>query len=178
MRRAVAVTKKGGWDESTALDRLTLDFEDRYRRRKRFTGEGGLDLLLDLAETTLLQDGDGLALEGGGYVLVRAAAENLVEVTAASPGLLARLAWHLGNRHLPVSITADRILLRDDHVIVDMLKGLGGMVRAVQEPFEPEGGAYGQQNHDHRHPHDHRHEHGHAHEHGPHDHGHDHDHRH
>lgn len=181
MRRAIAVDKAGSWNAGTALDRLTLDYEDRYRRRKRFTGEGGLDILLDLAETTMLQDGDGLALEGGGHVLVRAAAERLIEVTAATPGLLARLAWHLGNRHLPVSIAAERILLRDDHVIVDMLRNLGGRVRSVQEPFQPEGGAYGQQNHDHRHPHGHAHDHGHGHdpghEHGHH-HRHDHDHDH
>jgi urease accessory protein len=168
MRRAISVAKQGTWDAGTALDRLTLDYEDRYRRRKRFTAEGGLDLLLDLAETTLLQEGDGLALEGGGHVLVKAAAEDLIEVTAATPGLLARLAWHLGNRHLPVAIAEGRILLRDDHVIVDMLQGLGAAVRRVREPFEPEGGAYGQQNHDHRHPHAHGHHH----------HGHDHDHDH
>jgi urease accessory protein len=165
MRRAIAVATQGSWDEASALDTLVLDYEDRYRRRRRFTGAAGLDVLLDLAETTLLRDGDGLVLEDGGHVLVRAAAERLVEVTAASPSLLARLAWHLGNRHLPVSIDGGRILLRDDHVIVDMLRGLGGTVRAVQAPFQPEGGAYGQQNHDHRHPHVHAHGHDHDHHH-------------
>lgn len=173
MRRATSVVKQGTWDARSALDRLTLDYEDRYRRRKRFTAEGGLDLLLDLAETTLLQEGDGLVLEGGGHVLVKAAPEDLIEATASSPGLLARLAWHLGNRHLPVVIAEGRILLRDDHVIIDMLKGLGADVRRVREPFEPEGGAYGQQNHDHRHPHTHGRHHGHGHHHDR-----DHDHHH
>ena len=162
MRRAIAVDKSGSWNAGAALDRLTLDYEDRYRRRKRFTGEGGLDILLDLPETTLLQDGDGLALEGGGHVLVRAAPERLIEVTAPTPGLLARLAWHLGNRHLPAEIADDRILIRDDHVIVDMLERLGAKVRRVQRHFNPEGGAYGQHNHDPAHPHRHAEDHHHA----------------
>ena len=80
----------------------------------------------------MLRDGDGLALEGGGFVLVRAAPEPLVEVTAESPERLARLAWHLGNRHLPTRIEAGRLLIRDDHVIVEMLRGLGATLRAVQ----------------------------------------------
>jgi len=96
----------------------------------------------------VLHHGDGLKLEDGGIVEVRAAAEALVEITAADAGALARLAWHLGNRHLPAEIGGGRILIRDDHVIVDMLKGLGAEVRKVKAPFDPEGGAYGQHNHD------------------------------
>ncbi len=190
MRRATKIARKGSFEASFAIDRLTLDYEDRFRRRKRFTAEGGTDVLLDLPETAMLHDGDGLVLEGGGYIAVRAAAEKLIEVKARTPGLLARLAWHLGNRHLPIHIGEDRILLRDDHVIVDMLKGLGAETRAVEEAFDPEGGAYNQRNHDsyslagahHHHGHghhDHDH-HDHDHEHGPdcgHDH-HGHDHKH
>ena len=141
-----------------------LDFDERFRRRKVLEGEGGLHFLLELDEATALRDGDGLALESGGYVRVAAAAENLVEVRGRNPEALARLAWHLGNRHLPVAVKGDRLLIRDDHVIVDMLKGLGAEVRAVREPFDPEGGAYGQHNFDHRHPHGGMHGHTHKHD--------------
>ena len=116
-------------------------------------GDGGLDFLLDLVEPIVLHTGDGLRLEEGGYVEVRAAEEDLVEVKGRDAASFVRIAWHLGNRHLPAQIAADRILIRDDHVIIDMLRGLGAEVRRVKAPFDPEGGAYGQHNHDlgHRH---------------------------
>ncbi|MGE5145562.1 MAG: urease accessory protein UreE [Candidatus Eiseniibacteriota bacterium] len=179
MLRATAIARAGTWPTETARDRITLGFEDRFRRRIRMLADGGLDFLLDLEEATVMHAGDGLRLEDGGYVLVRAAEEPLIEITAATPGDLARLAWHLGNRHLPAEIGAERILIRDDHVIVDMLKRLGAHVRAVRAPFNPEGGAYGQHNHDIQHPHAHRHDHthGHAHDHSD-SHDHDHDHHH
>jgi urease accessory protein len=155
--RAIKVATVGTWPAFEARDTLTLDFDDRHRRRRRYTGEGGLAFLLDLPDAAVLRDGDGLALEGGGFVLVRAAPEPLVEVTAASPAQLARLAWHLGNRHLPTRIEAGRLLIRDDHVIVEMLRGLGATVRQVSEPFDPEGGAYGEHNRQPSHPHGHGH---------------------
>jgi urease accessory protein len=163
--RATAVAHAGTWPESEARDTVTVDFDDRYRRRRLYTGEGGLAFLLDLPEAQVLRDGDGLALATGGYVRVKAAAEALVEVTAATPQHLLRLAWHLGNRHLPAEIGEGRILIRDDHVIVAMLQGLGATVRPVTAPFTPEGGAYGE--------HGHAHAHGHAHGHGHHHHGED-----
>lgn len=159
MIRATAIAAAGTWPERETRDRITLDYDDRFRRRKRFTAEGGLEILLDLAEAVPFRDGDGLALEGGGYVRVAAAAESLVEVRGRDAEALARLAWHLGNRHLPVAVRGDRLLIRDDHVIVDMLKGLGAETRAVREPFDPEGGAYGQHNFDVSHPHAHGHSH-------------------
>ena len=157
--RATAVKRAGEWRTAEARDTLTLDLDDRHRRRCRYTGERGLAFLLDLPEAAVLRDGDGLALEGGGYVLVRAAPEPLVEVTAESPAQLARLAWHLGNRHLPTRIEPGRLLIRDDHVIVEMLSGLGATVRRVSEPFDPEGGAYGEHNRQPSHPHGHHHHH-------------------
>lgn len=169
--RATGVHRAGTWPEAEARDAVLVDFDDRYRRRKLYTGEGGLAFLLDLPEATVLRDGDGLALATGGYVRVKAAPEPLVEITAASREHLARLAWHLGNRHLPTQIEGDRLLIRDDHVIVQMLDGLGATLRKVNAPFDPEGGAYGEHNHDPGHRHRHHH-----HDHGDHHHHHDHEH--
>jgi urease accessory protein len=164
--RATAVIPAGTWPEADARDSVTLDFDDRFRRRRLYTGDAGLSFILDLPEAQVMRDGDGLALAGGGFVRVRAAPEPLVEVSAASPDHLLRLAWHLGNRHLPAEIGEGRILIRHDHVIIRMLQGLGAALREVQAPFNPEGGAYGEHNRAPAHPHHH------------HDHDHDHDHHH
>jgi urease accessory protein len=163
--RATAVVAAGTWPEAEARDTVTVDFDDRFRRRKLYSGEGGLAFVLDLPEAQVLRDGDGLALVTGGFVRVKAAAEPLVEVTASSPQHLLRLAWHLGNRHLPAEIDAGRILIRHDHVILRMLEGLGATTRVVDAPFNPEGGAYGEHNRAPGHPHGHHH-HDHHHDHG------------
>lgn len=155
--RATQVLPKGGWVERTAKHTVTLDFDDRFRRRRRYVAESGFAFLLDLEEATPLRDGDGLLLEQGGVILVRAAPEPLVEVRAATPERLMRLAWHLGNRHLPTEIQAERLLIRDDHVIVAMLRGLGAELQKIDAPFNPEGGAYGEHN---RQPGHHHHHHG------------------
>jgi len=153
MKRATDVVRAGRWAAAEKVDSVTLLFDDRYRRRLRMLGDNGLDFLLDLVEPVVLHGGDGLRLEEGGFVEVKAALEDLVEIRGRDAASFARLAWHLGNRHLPAQIDHDRILIRDDHVIVDMLKGLGAEVKKVRVPFDPEGGAYGQHNHDpdHRH---------------------------
>ncbi|MXP62290.1 urease accessory protein UreE [Roseomonas sp. M0104] len=170
--RATQVLAVGEWQARTARDVVVVDFDDRHRRRKRYTGRQGLAFLLDLPEARVLRDGDGLLLEGGGVILVQAAPEPLVEVRGHNPQHLMRLAWHLGNRHLPAELDAGRILIRDDHVIVRMLEGLGATLAKVEAPFNPEGGAYGEHN---RHEgHHHGHEHAHDHGDGAHDHGHHH----
>jgi urease accessory protein len=146
--RATTILRAGQWQPGSARDTVTVDFDDRHRRRKRYTGEKGVEFLLDLPEATVLLDGDGLLLDGGGVILVRAAPEPLIEIRGRDPLHLMRLAWHLGNRHLPAEIGADRILIRHDHVILRMLEGLGAITAAVTAAFNPEGGAYGEHNRD------------------------------
>src|SRR6201985_3786074 len=115
MKRAIDVVRGGRWPQGERAESLPLLFDDRYRRRLRMLGDGGLDFLLDLIEPIVLHTGDGLRLEEGGYVEVKAAEGDLVEVRGRDPAAFARLAWHLGNRHLPAQIEGDRILIRDDH---------------------------------------------------------------
>lgn len=141
-----------------AIDRVVLDYDGRHRRRIVLTGASGAEYLLDLAEATHLRHGDGLVLSGGGILLVVAKPEPLLEVRAASPEALLKLAWHIGNRHLAASLQADRILIRRDHVIAHMLEHQGAKVREVEEAFDPEGGAYHDPTHDHG-PADHHHDH-------------------
>jgi urease accessory protein len=141
MLRAIQVLKAGSW-QAAPIDRITLSYDERHRRRLRFLAEAGTEFLLDLPRTTVLRAGDGLRLEDGRVILVAAADEPLLEVTVTDSDQLARLAWHIGNRHLPAQIATGRILIREDSVIEDMLKGLGARVRHVAEPFTPEPGAY------------------------------------
>ncbi len=141
-------------------DTITLGYDDRFRRRMAMTSDGGLAFLLDLPQAVELAEGQGLRLEDGRIIGIRAAAEPLMEVRAPDPRLLMRSAWHVGNRHLPCAIHPDRLLLRWDHVIADMLEGLGCRVTRVSAPFQPEGGAYGQgRTHGHDHAHTHSHDH-------------------
>jgi len=154
-----------------AVDSVLLDFDGRHRRRIALVTEGGEDLLLDLAETVALADGDRLVTEDGRQIRVVARPEALMEVTATDPVRLARLAWHIGNRHLPTEIAGTTLYLRHDHVIAAMLEQLGATVQFVDRAFNPEGGAYG---HGRTHGHDHGHGHGHSHDHGDgHHHNHD-----
>ncbi len=184
MIRATRVLPKGHWSDGptagAVADTVVLDFDDRHRRRIAMTGTGGVEFLLDLEEAVALRGGDALVLDDGRLVEVVAAAEPLVEVRGRTPGDLVRLAWHIGNRHLSAQVMANALRLRGDHVIEDMLRGLGASVTEIEAPFDPEGGAYAGAGHatiDH-------HKHGdgpkddgkHGHKHGKHDHGHKHDH--
>ena len=153
MLRAIEIKRKGTWD-GIAVDTVVLGYDDRYRRRMAMTGTGGLEFVLDLASALVLADGDALVLNDGRMVAVKAAAEPLLEITCTNPVHLARVAWHLGNRHLPTEIDGNRILIREDHVIADMVRGLGADVRHVDAPFTPEGGAYAGGGHHHHHEHD------------------------
>jgi urease accessory protein len=142
MRRAIAVHHRGDWPEASAVDTVTLAYVDRHRRRIRLVAASGDSYLLDLPRAHHLVEGDGLELEGGGYLHVRAAAERVFEIVAATHADLLRIAWHLGNRHLPVQIAGGRLRVRADHVIGEMVIGLGGEIVALEAPFDPETGAY------------------------------------
>lgn len=147
MKRALQVRRAGEW-HSDAIDRVVLGADERHRRRVVMTGEGGTRFLLDLPQATILRDGDGLVLDDGLIVRVVGKPEALLEITAATPRELTRLAWHIGNRHTEVQVGADWLRIRDDPVLSDMLVGLGAQMRRLDAPFEPERGAYSH-GHDH-----------------------------
>lgn len=202
MIRANFISQKGAW-QATPADTIVLDYEGRHRRRVTMTGTRGVEFLLDLPEAVALRGGDALILEDGRLVEIIAAPEELAEVRCADPRQLARVAYHVGNRHVQAEILANRLRIRRDHVLEDMVRGLGAKVAHIEAPFEPDTGAYEPQDapvhshaahahkgHDHKHhdhDHDHDHDHGHKHaapahgekghvhdEHCGHDHGHDH----
>ncbi len=188
MIRATRVQGQHGWKEPAA-DTVVLGFDDRHRRRMAMTGTRGLEFLLDLENAIALRGGDALVLEDGRLIEVVAAPEPLAEIRCNDPQHLVRVAWHLGNRHLPTQITAKGLRIRRDHVIEAMVKGLGARVIEIEAPFDPEGGAYagGGHAHDahdhagHSHAahdqHDHNHDHGHHHHEHHHGHSHAHDHK-
>lgn len=152
MRRAIAVHHRGQWPEDKALDTVTLAYLDRHRRRIRLVADSGQTFLLDLPRASHLAEGDGLELDSGGYIRVCAAPEPVIEITAQDRQALLRIAWHLGNRHLPLQVAGERLRIRADHVIAEMVAGLGGRPTALEAPFDPEIGAYtiaGPHHHDH-----------------------------
>jgi urease accessory protein len=176
MLRADKVIPAGQWSGAPA-DTVVLGFDERHRRRVAMTGVRGLGFLLDLPDAAMLRGGDGLRLEDGRIVEVVAEPEPLAEIRAEGPAALVRIAWHLGNRHLPAEILPKALRIRHDPVIEAMAEGLGARVIALQAPFNPEGGAYvgagaperhgHDQGHGAAHGRDHAHDHAHEHGHGP-----------
>ena len=154
MLRSTNIIAANSWNGANAVDQVVLDFDERHRRRITLTGERGTSFLLDLPHATVLHDGDGLVLDDGSIVRVVGRPEPLVEIAAASAHDLARLAWHLGNRHTDVQVAGERLRIRRDHVLEDMLRRLGAQLTPIDAPFEPERGAY-EHGHDHAHSHDH-----------------------
>ena len=133
---------------------ITLDETARHRRRMLMVSDEGLRFMLDLPQARLLRHGDGLVLDDGRVIEVVAVPERLYEVRARDARHLLALAWQIGNRHLAAAIEAERILIRRDHVIGDMLVGLGATVTEIEAPFDPEGGAYGGAHQGHHHHHE------------------------
>ncbi|MEZ5832245.1 MAG: urease accessory protein UreE [Dongiaceae bacterium] len=133
----------GEWLATLERATVTLAYADRCRRRLRLIDDSGLPFLLDLARPVRLSDGDALVLADGTIIRVIAAPEPLIEAIAGGPRHLARLAWHVGNRHVPAQIVDEqRLRIVHDTVLQEMLRGLGADTRAITAPFHPEGGAY------------------------------------
>jgi urease accessory protein len=156
------VLPAGSWDAGRDVDTVLLDYDRRFRRRIVLTTEAGHDLLLDLPQAVRLRHDDGILLDDGSIVRVVARPESLLDIHAREAGDLVRIAWHLGNRHLPVQLMGAHLRIRTDHVIEEMVERLGGHVEHIEAPFDPEAGAYAG-GHVHRHDddedgHGHRHE--------------------
>ncbi len=130
------------WDAARAVDSVLVDYDRRHRRRILLVTEAGREVLLDLPQAARLRHGDGLLLDGGGVIAVAARPERLAEIHAHNDADMVRIAWHLGNRHLPVQLLGKRIRIRSDHVIEAMAELLGGHVEHVDAAFDPEAGAY------------------------------------
>jgi urease accessory protein len=141
----------GTWDPKLEIDHVLIDYDSRFRRRIVLTTISGAEVLIDLAEAVRLRDGDGLVTAFGGVICVRAQSEPLLEIRTHHEGDLVRIAWHLGNRHLPVQLLGDRIRIRADHVIKAMVEGLGGHADPIEAAFDPEAGAYASAGHSHSH---------------------------
>jgi urease accessory protein len=184
MPRATRVLHAAERRDTPAIDTLILPHAQRLVQQGFLFGVKGTCVELDFAEGVRLRTDDALVLDDGSLVEVVAEPEPLIEARAADLPLLARLAWHLGDRHVPVQILERRLRLKRDPAIEALLASLGAKVVAIDAPFEPEGGAYAavadEHHHDHHghehHRHDHAHDHNHDHD--PHDHGHHHPHDH
>lgn len=154
MRRISAIEPHAHEEPGVEPDDIVrLDFDQRNRRRMVFTTEAGRPILLDMSRAVHLRDGDRLRLEDGTSVRVEAIGEALLEIHAHSSAEMVRIAWHLGNRHLPTQLVPGQnggsILIRHDHVIAEMVEGLGGHCHYLIAPFDPEGGAYSGGGHSH-----------------------------
>jgi urease accessory protein len=153
MHHVGGIADAGTWDRARAVDRVVLGADDRVRRRVVLTTEKGTKLLLDFAQPMMLRDGDGLVLEDGSIVVVAGQAELLIEISAKAPLDFVRLAWHIGNRHTDIQFMDKSFRIRRDHVLEEMVKGLGALATPVEAPFDPEPAAP----HGHAHHHDHDH---------------------
>ena len=141
-------------DPASADAMISLDYEGRFLRRKRLLTDDGEDFMVELPKTISLLPSDGIVLDDGRVIGIRAKLEMLAKITHIN---LMRMAWHIGNRHTPCQIEDDHLLIQQDHVLEDMLRQLGAKITHITNPFVPEGGAYGHgRTHSHHHQeHDH-----------------------
>ncbi len=181
------IERLGPIEGRQASDTLTLPYELRIRGRLKATSDAGRELRLFLDRGPVLRDGEGLRAEGGEIVQVKAAAEPVVTARVAAGLPLARLAYHLGNRHVQLALGEDEqggyVRFPPDHVLEELAELLGAHLERHAAPFDPEPGAYNQLGHGHGHGHGHVHDHNHDHDHDhahahAHDHNHSHDHSH
>ena len=133
---------RAGFVTEKPWSNISLEAQERHLRRKLLSLPDGSEVLVDFEKPAKLEDGDCLVLEDGRLIQIAALPEDLLEVRARDATYLARLAWHIGNRHLEAQIEVNRILIRPDHVIAKMLEGQGATVTKIREPFSPEHGAY------------------------------------
>ena len=171
MPRAARVLHAAERRDAAVVDTLILPHAQRQAQKGFLFGVKGTCVELDFAEAVRLRTDDALVLDDGGLVEIVAEPEPLIEARAADLAALARLAWHLGDRHVPVQVLERRLRLKRDPAVEALLESLGAKVVAIEAPFEPEGGAYDAAAGDHRHHHDHDRSHDHDHDHH---HGHDH----
>ena len=141
-------------DPASADAMISLDYEGRFLRRKRLQTDDGEDFMVELPKTISLLPSDGIVLDDGRVIGIRAKLEMLAKITHIN---LMRMAWHIGNRHTPCQIEDDHLLIQQDYVLEDMLRQLGAKITHITNPFMPEGGAYGHgRTHSHHHQeHDH-----------------------
>jgi urease accessory protein len=173
--RATRVLKPAERAGRTVTDTVILDYAQRSAAAVNATGLKGGRFEIVLAQPARMRTDDALLLEDGSLLEVVAAPEPLIEARAGDVASLARLAWHLGDRHISVQMLPNRIRAQREPGIESLLVSLGAKVTPIEAPFEPEGGAYESQTHDLAH--DHAHDRDHDHAHGHHHHGHhDHDH--
>ena len=143
MHKAYKLKVIEGLNDIVAFDTITLTYDDRYRRRILMKSDNGLEFLLDLEKTMELRSGNFIELEDGRLIKIIAASEKLMKASSDNQLLIIRGAWHIGNRHLSCEIDIKSLTLRFDHVIKEMLENLGLVVEIIYQPFNPEGGAYG-----------------------------------
>ena len=160
--KAVSVVHAREAGDTVPFDIAVLPHDERHLRRRAIGLQHGDRILVDLPKPVVLDNGDRLVLEDGRHVEIIAAEEEVYDIRARDPVHLAELAWHIGNRHLAAAIEAGRILILRDHVIKDMLEGLGAIVTEIVEPFQPVRGAYSGHDHGHDHGHHDDHDHGHG----------------
>jgi len=162
MPRASSVTAAGHRHDRPVVDTVILDYAQRNAQKVTVIGVKGTNVEIDLHEPVRLRTDDLLVLDDGTLVEVVAAPEPLIEARVTDVAGLSRLAWHLGDRHVPVQVLPNRIRARRDPAIEVLLTSLGAKVALIDAPFEPEGGAYASsQGHDHGHDHRHGHHHDH-----------------
>jgi len=168
MARVTSVVGPGHRQDRPVADTVILDYAQRNAQKIAVTGVKGGTFEIELQQPVHLRTDDLLVLDDGTLVEVVAAPEPLIEARAADIAGLSRLAWHLGDRHVPVQVLANRIRVQHAPAIEVLLKSLGAKLTMIEAPFEPEGGAYASSHghdHDHAHDHNHGHTHGHKHDH-------------
>jgi urease accessory protein len=140
--RAIVHRRTGEWPQELTAGSLTLDFDVRHGRCLRLLADHSGEVFLDLPRAIAMADGDGLQLDDGRWLIVRAAAEPVIDISHNDPDQLERLAWHLGNRNVPTEIRNQALRIRPDQAVQDMLRGFGATLVRTQAPFQPEEGAY------------------------------------